>query len=54
MASVMAMGSEVVGECVEGIRVEVRGKVLRMVLVCPGFFDLALIALLGLLPGCVE
>jgi hypothetical protein len=35
----MAIGSEVIGECVEGIRVEVGGKVLRMVLVCPGFFD---------------
>ena len=38
MASVMATGSEVIGECVEGIRVEVGGKVLRVVLVCPGFF----------------
>ena len=38
MASVMAIGSEVIGECVEGIRVEVRRKVLRMVLVCPGFW----------------
>jgi hypothetical protein len=54
MASVMAIGSEVIGECVEGIRVEVRREVLRVVLVCPGFFDLALIALLGLLPGCVD
>jgi hypothetical protein len=38
MASAMAIGSEVIGECVEGIRVEVRREVLRMVLVCPGFF----------------
>jgi hypothetical protein len=37
MASAMAIGSEVIGECVEGIRVEVGGKVLRMVLVCPEF-----------------
>ena len=43
-----------IGEFVEGIRVEVRGKVLRMVLVCPGFFDLALSVLMGLLSGCVE
>jgi len=50
----MAIGSEVVGECVEGIRVEVGGKVLRMVLVCPGFFDLVLSASLGLLSGCAE
>jgi hypothetical protein len=38
MASVMATGSEVIGECVEGIRVEVRREVLRMVLVWPGIF----------------
>ena len=49
MASVMAIGSEVIGECVEGIRVEVGGKVLRMVLVCPGFFGFALRVLMGLL-----
>ena len=54
MASVMAMGSEVVGECVEGIRVEVGGKVLRMVLVCPGFFGFALSVLMGLLSGSVD
>ena len=54
MASVMAIGSEVIGECVEGIRVEVRREVLRMVLVCPGFFGLALSASLGLLSGCVD
>jgi len=34
----MATGSEVIGERVEGIRVEVRGEVLRVVLVCPVFF----------------
>ena len=38
MASVMATGSEVIGECVEGIRVEVRREVLRVVLVCLVFF----------------
>ena len=54
MASVMAIGSEVIGECVEVIRVEVRREVLRVVLVCPGFFDLALSASLGLLSGCVD
>ena len=50
----MAIGSEVVGECVEGIRVEVDGKVLRMVLVCPGFFDWVLSVLMGLLSDCVN
>ena len=54
MASVMAIGSEVIGECVEGIRVEVRREVLRVVLVCIGFFGLVLSASLGLLSGCVE
>ena len=54
MAFVMAIGSMIIGECVEGIRVEVRREVLRMVLVCPGFFGLALSASLGLLSGCVD
>ena len=54
MASAMAIGSEVIGECVEGIRVEVGGKVLRVVLVCPGFFGFALSVLLGLLSDCVN
>ena len=49
MASVMAIGSEVIGECVEGIRVEARREVLKMVLVCPGFFVFALSVLIGLL-----
>jgi hypothetical protein len=48
MASAMAIGSEVIGECVEGIRVEVGGKVLRMVLVCPGFFDWVLSVLMAM------
>ena len=43
MASVMAIGSEVIGECVEGIRVEAR----RMVLVCPGFFRFGAQCLIG-------
>ena len=50
----MAIGSEVIGEFVEGIRVEVRGNVLRMVLVCPGFIYLAFSASLGLLSSCVD
>ena len=53
MASVMAIGSEVFGECVEVIRVEVSREVLRVVLVCPGFFGLVLSVLLGLLSDCV-
>ena len=36
--ALIAIESEVFGSCVEGIRVEVGGKVLRMVLVCPGIF----------------
>jgi hypothetical protein len=54
MASVMAIGSEVIGECVEGIRAEVRREVLRLVLMCPGFFGFAVSASLGLLSGCVD
>ena len=49
MASVMAIGSEVSSDCIERIRVEVRAKVLKMVLVCPGFFGFALRVLMGLL-----
>ena len=45
----MAIASEVIGECVEAIRIEVRAKVLKMVLVCPGFFGFALRVLMGLL-----
>jgi len=33
----MAIESDVIGECVEGIRVEVRREVLRIVLVCLEF-----------------
>lgn len=54
MASAMAIGSDVFGECVEGIRVEVGRQVLRMALVCPGFFGKALGALLGLPSSCVD
>ena len=49
MASVMAIGSEVIGECVEGIRVEVRREVLKMASMCHGFFGFALRVLMGLL-----
>ena len=49
MAFVMAIESDVIGECAEGIRVEVRREVLRMVLVCPGFFGFALRVSMGLL-----
>jgi len=38
MAFVMAIESYVIGECVEGIRVEVRREILRMVLVSLEFF----------------
>ena len=38
IASVLATGGEGIAECVEGIRVEVRVKVLKMFLVCSGFF----------------
>ena len=54
MASVMAIGSEVIGECVEGIRVEVSREILKMALVCPGFFGLVLSPSSGLLSGCVD
>ena len=49
MASVKAIGSEVAGECVEETRIEVGRKILRMALVCPGFFVFALSVLIGLL-----
>ena len=54
MASVMAIGSEVIGECVEGIRVEVSREILKMALVCPGFFGFALSASLCLMSGCID
>ena len=54
MASMMAIGSEVTGECVEQIRLEVRREVLRIVLVCPGFFGFVLSASLGLSSGSVD
>ena len=54
MAFVIAIGSEVLGECVVAIRVELGRKVLRMALVCPGFFDFELSASLGLLSGTAD
>ena len=54
MVSVIAIGSAVFGSYFEGIRVEVRRGILRIDLVCPGFFGWALIASLGLLSGCVD
>jgi len=47
MVSVMGMGSEVSSECIERIRVEVRREVLRVVLVCPGFFRFGVQCLIG-------
>ena len=51
MVSVIAIGSGVFGSYFEGIRVEVRREILRIDLVCPGFFGWALSDLLGLLSG---
>ena len=47
MASAFATGSEVLGECVEGTMVEARREVLRVVLVCPGFFRFGVLCLNG-------
>ena len=54
MAFVMAIEGENVGEFVDEKRVEVRRRVLRMVLVCPGFFGLVVSASLCLMSGCVD
>ena len=37
MASVMAIESEVLGECVEETRIELERKILRVALACPEF-----------------
>ena len=37
MASAMAIESEVAGECVERIRIELERKILRIVLACVEF-----------------
>ena len=50
----MVIKSEVGGECIEEIRIEVGREILRLALVCPGFFGLALSAPLGLSSGCVD
>ena len=50
----MSMESEVDSECFDEIRVEVGRETLKMVLVCPGFFGLALRTSLGFLSVCVN
>ena len=50
----MVIYSEVGDECIEEIRVEEDREILRLALVCPGFFGLALSAPLGLSSGCVD
>ena len=47
MTFVMAIGGEVIDECIEGIRVEVGRGLLRIVLVCPGFFGFGAQSLVG-------
>ena len=47
MASVMAIRSEVIGECIEEMRVEIRRKVLGIVLVRPWVFRLGAQCLVG-------
>ena len=54
MASVMAIGSEVIGECVEEIRIEVWRKILRIALACIEFMFDCLNALLVFSSGCVD
>ena len=48
------IGSEVIGECGEGIRIEAGEDVLRMILVCLEFLVDYLNAMLGLSSGCVD
>ena len=50
----MSIKSEVGGECIAEIRIEVGRKILKLAMVCPGFFGLALSAPLGLSSGCVD
>jgi hypothetical protein len=54
MASVMEIRGEVIGECIEGIRVEVRKKYWGWLWCALDFFGWALSASLGLLSGCVD
>ena len=51
MASAMAIKSEVIGECVEGIRIEVERTVAGMGLVCLEFFWLGAQCLVGSVVG---
>jgi len=50
----MEIKSGIIGECFEGIRVEVRREVLRVVLVCSGYSDWALSNSLCVISGCAE
>ena len=55
MAFVIVTVIEVIGECVEGLKVKVSREILKMVLVRPGFLGFALSGpSLDLLPDCVE
>ena len=54
MASVIAIGSEVIGECVEGIRIEVGRRNIEDGFGVLWIFGFALSASLGLSSGCVE
>ena len=54
MASVMAIGSEVVGECVAGIRIEVERKMFRIFGRVLSFWFDCLSVFWGLLSGCVD
>ena len=55
IASLMSTWGEVSSKCIERIRIEVGRKMLRMDVVCPGFFfGLVLSASLGLLSGCAD
>ena len=54
MASVMAIGSEVAGVCVEGISIEVSGRDVEYYLVCFEFWLDCLNVFLSLLSGCVD
>jgi len=51
---VIAMGSEVVGDCEAGIRIEVGEKMIELVLVCHGFFGEALSTWKGLSLRCTD
>ena len=54
MALEMAIKSEVGGECIEETRIGVGREILRLALVCSGFFALAVSAPLRLSSGCFD